>query len=152
MVALKRQCEYRRSANGRRCKSYPRTNDRFCFFHSPETVRARNRARTAGGIARSGKGKVRPPDGPPKPLRDATEVSEFLSETINQVRVGKIDPKVANAVGYLTSVHLKALEQGPMQERLARIESALGLEDNTQSAKLGREFRNDAGGNHTKTN
>ena len=152
MAASKRQCECRRTANGKRCKSYPRTNDRFCFFHSPETVHARNKARRAGGIARSGKAQVPPTDGPPKQLRDATEVSEFLSETINQVRVGKIDPRVANAIGYLASVHLKALEQGPMQERLARIESALGLEADTQSAKSDREFPNDASTSHTKAN
>jgi hypothetical protein len=91
MGALKRQCEYRRSANGKRCKSYPRTNDRFCFFHSAETVHAREKARRAGGIARSGKAKVLPNDGRPKQLRTDTEVSECLSETIKQVRVGPLD-------------------------------------------------------------
>ena len=152
MAALKRQCECRRTGNGKRCKAHARTNDRFCFFHSPETVHARNKARRAGGIARSGKAKVLPPDGPPKQLRNPTEVSEFLSETINQVRVGKIDPRVANAIGYLTSVHLKALEQGPMLERLARIESALGLEAYTQSAKSPMELRNNASVDHTQAN
>jgi hypothetical protein len=111
MVALERQCEYRRTANGKRCKSYPRTNDRFCFFHSPDTIHARKKAQRAGGIARSLRVNVLPEDGSHKPLRNATEVAEFLSETINEVRVGHLDPRVANAVGYLASVHWKALDR-----------------------------------------
>jgi hypothetical protein len=73
-------------------------------------------------------------------------------ETINQVRLGKIDPKVANAVGYLASVHLKALEQGPVQERLARIEASLRIEGNTEPATTQKEVVADAHSNHTQAN
>jgi hypothetical protein len=142
----------RRLSSGKRCNAHPRANDRFCFFHSPDTIHARKKAQRAGGIGRSRRANVLPAGGSHKPLRNATEVAEFLSETINEVRVGHLDPRVANAVGYLATVHLKALEQGPMQERLVRIESALGLEAGTQSAKSDREFRKDASANHTQTN
>jgi hypothetical protein len=152
MVARKGKCQFRRPGNGTRCKANARTNDRFCFFHSPHTVRARNKARRAGGIARSRRVNVLSADGSHKPLRNATEIAEFLSETINEVRVGHLDPRVANAVGYLASVHLKALEQGPIQESLARIEASLAIEGNTGSATTPKEVVADAHSNHTQAN
>jgi hypothetical protein len=53
------------------------------------------------------------------------DVSAFLADSINQLRRGQLDPRVANGVGYLSSVLLRALEQGPLEERLAKIEAAL---------------------------
>jgi len=50
---------------------------------------------------------------------------ELLSRTVNQTLRGEIDPKVANAVGYLSSVILRAKEQGEIEERVAKIEEAL---------------------------
>jgi hypothetical protein len=49
-----------------------------------------------------------------------------LADSINQLRRGELDPRVANGVGYLASILLRALEQGPMEERLAHLESLLG--------------------------
>ena len=46
----------------------------------------------------------------------------LLSVTINQVRRGKLDPKVANAVGYLSGIILKAKEQSEIEVRIKQIE------------------------------
>jgi hypothetical protein len=73
---------------------------------------------------------VLPGDTPDHPLEKTTDISHFLADSINHLRRGQLDPRVANAVGYLTSVLLRALEQGPVEERLARIEAI--LEDNAQ--------------------
>ena len=51
----------------------------------------------------------------------------WLAEAINEVRCGKLDPKVANSMGYLAGILLHGLEQGPVEERLARLEASLGL-------------------------
>src|SRR5689334_12886821 len=51
--------------------------------------------------------------------------STLLAEAINQVRRGELDPRVANSVGHLASILLGALQQGPLEERLARLEAAL---------------------------
>jgi hypothetical protein len=48
----------------------------------------------------------------------------LLSETVQQVRTGQIDPKVANAVGYLVNVARQILESDEY-ERLAREIEAL---------------------------
>jgi hypothetical protein len=47
----------------------------------------------------------------------------LLTDSINRLRRGQLDPRVANAMGYLTGVLLRALEQGAVEERLARIEA-----------------------------
>jgi hypothetical protein len=68
---------------------------------------------------------VLPSDTPDHELGNTTDVSAFLADSINQLRRGQLDPRVANAMGYLTSVLLRSLEQGPVEERLAKIEAAL---------------------------
>ena len=49
----------------------------------------------------------------------------LLSDTISQVRRGDIDPRVANAVGYLSGIALKAREQGELNDRLSRLEKTV---------------------------
>lgn len=68
---------------------------------------------------------VLPSDTPDHQLGSTTDVSAFLADSINQLRRGQLDPRVANAMGYLTSVLLRSLEQGPVEERLAKIEATL---------------------------
>ena len=74
-----------------------------------------------------------PPDTPDHPLGNTRDVSAFLADLINHLRRGQLDPRVANATGYLTSILLRALEQGPLEERLAKIEAALA--EKAQQAK-----------------
>jgi len=78
-----------------------------------------------GGISRSRTAAVLPPDTLDNPLRNTQDVSTLLAESINQVRRGELDPRVANSVGHLASILLGALQQGPLEERLARLEAAL---------------------------
>ena len=49
----------------------------------------------------------------------------FLAETINQVRKGRLSSKIANTVGYLSSLLMKALERSDIEERLVRVEQVL---------------------------
>jgi hypothetical protein len=86
-----------------------------------------------GGINRSRTAAVLPGDVPDNPLRNTQEVSTLLAESINQVRRGQLDPRVANSVGHLASILLGALQQGPLEERLARLEAALLNAGTTQA-------------------
>jgi len=58
-------------------------------------------------------------------VEDCQDVVRLISETINQVRKGQIDPRVANAVGYLANVLIRAVEQGKMEERLSELEAII---------------------------
>jgi hypothetical protein len=97
---------------------------------APMTVAERSRARQAGGVARSRVPAVLPGDTQELPLRNTSDVCALLAESINQVRRGQLDPRVGNAVGYLASILLGALQQGPLEERLERLEVTLELRSN----------------------
>lgn len=97
----------------------------LCVFHDPAKASDGQRARRAGGITRSCPAAVLPSDTPDHALRNVSDVSALLTDSINRLRRGQLDPRVANAMGYLTGVLLRALEQGPVEERLAKIEAAL---------------------------
>jgi hypothetical protein len=58
-------------------------------------------------------------------LKSVRDVTELLAETINHLRAGKLDPRVANAVGYLATAMLKALQEGDIEARLRAIEQVL---------------------------
>jgi hypothetical protein len=58
-------------------------------------------------------------------VRNAADVTTLLATTINEVRQGKLDPKIANAVGYLAGVLLRALEIGDLAEPLASLRKQL---------------------------
>ena len=68
-----------------------------------------------------------PPETPDNPLNNVHDVSLLLGQSINQVRRGQLAPRVATAVGYLAGILLSALQQGPLEERLQRLEATLGL-------------------------
>jgi len=62
-------------------------------------------------------------DAPDITVADCRDVVDLMSETINQVRKGLIDPRIANAIGYLANVTIRAVEQGDMEGRMAELES-----------------------------
>ncbi len=66
-----------------------------------------------------------PADAPDVKVQDGADVVRLLSDTINQVRRGEIDPRVANTVGYLSNIVLAATGQHELESRLAELESLL---------------------------
>jgi len=59
-----------------------------------------------------------------------------IPETINQVRKGQIDPRVANAVGYLANVLIRAVEQGDLEKRLDDLEAVVKNQRSIHDADL----------------
>lgn len=122
---MAKNCQFRKK-NGDACRADAQLGKTLCVFHDPTRANDSRRARRAGGVSRSRNVAVLPPDTPDRPLGNTKDVSALLGDSINRLRRGELDPKVANAVGYLSSVLLRALEQGPMEERLAHLEAILG--------------------------
>jgi hypothetical protein len=100
---MAKKCEFRKK-NGERCGADAQTGKNLCVFHDPARAVDGRRARKAGGIRRSQAAAVLPSDTPDHPLGNTKEVSAFLADSINQLRRGQLDPRVANGVGYLSSV------------------------------------------------
>jgi hypothetical protein len=130
-MAEAKKCEHKKP-NGQRCRANTLANDRFCFFHSPAKTRERRQARSAGGVSRSQKRAVLPPDTEERRLQSPTDVCNLLGDTINHVRCGAIDPRIATTVGYLAGTLLRGLEHGQLDDRLTRIEAKLGIVDSTR--------------------
>ena len=122
MNSIKRQCRAM-TADGSRCKAAALTGSDFCFFHDPDRAEERREAQILGG--RQGKARTLAEDEADLPIESSQDVVRLLSDTINQVRKGQLDPRVANAVGYLSNVLLKAVEQGDLEDRLAALEAVV---------------------------
>jgi hypothetical protein len=94
--------------------------------HDPDLAERRAEGRKRGGIVRSQRDAVLPPDTPDLALKTVADVITLLGQTINQTRTGKLAVNVANAIGVLTGVLLRALEGGDVETRLAALEAKYG--------------------------
>jgi hypothetical protein len=147
---MAKRCEFPKK-NGERCGADVQTGKNVCVFHDSAKAVEGRRARRAGGISRSRRAAVLPSDTPDRPRGNAKDVSALLAESINQLRRGQLDPRVGNAMGYLTSVLLHSLEQGALEERVARLEAATaGYDANKQAVNTGENTTAHAKPNSTE--
>jgi len=107
--------------DGSRCMAAALPGSDFCFFHDLSKADERREAQALGG--RQNRMKTLDANAPDVKVEDCQDVVRLLSQTINQVRKGQIDPRVANAVGYLANVLIRATEQGEHERRLAELEA-----------------------------
>jgi hypothetical protein len=113
--------------DGRRCRARRISSSSYCFFHDPESKGKRMAAQRAGGMKNKNRMARLPELTPDAPLAEAKDVSRLLAQTINQVRRGELDPKVANAVGYLAGILLKSIQESEIETRVAALEAATRL-------------------------
>jgi len=93
----------------------------YCFTHNPETQEAKHLAVVKGGL-NSGRVKL---GLEPLSVRTPYEAGTLLEDTLNRVRSGEMPPNIANSVGYLVTVMLKAYEASRLEQRLDALEEAL---------------------------
>jgi hypothetical protein len=108
--------------DGSQCRATALPGATLCLFHHPDHARRRAAARRRGGISRS-RPRTLPEDAPDLPLKTAGEVAAALGSTINAVRRGQLDARIANSIGVLAGVLLKALSAGDLEERVALLEA-----------------------------
>lgn len=123
------QCQSH-AANGRRCNARAIRGKTRCFFHDPALAEQRTAARRRGG--EHNRVAILPDDTAELPLRNSHDAAELIGKTINDLRRGKLDPKVATAVGYLTTVGLRAIQVGDLEQRLAALEGRGPKPNSTQ--------------------
>ncbi len=115
--------------DGSSCQAAALPGSDFCFFHDPDRADDRREANAAGG--RQGKTKTLDAAAPDVKIESCQDVVRLISVTINQVRRGELDPRVANAVGYLANVLIKAVEQGDLEKRIEDLEAAVKAKGRT---------------------
>jgi len=108
-------------AGGVRCNGFAVAGSDSCFAHDPALTEQRDDARRRGGQA----GRVATLADSGLPVRTLRDVVGLVETTINDVRAGRVDVKVANAVGYLANVAMKAIEQSGLEARLEALEAVL---------------------------
>ena len=107
--------------DGTHCQAAALPGSHFCFFHDPAKAAVRREAQSLGG--RGNRMATLPADAPDVTVGDGGDVARLLAITINQVRRGEIDPRIANAVGYLSNIMLSATGQRDLETRIAELES-----------------------------
>lgn len=122
--------------SGKPCRAKPLHGSPYCFFHDPERSDEHLAASRTGGLRRSRPMLTLDPSTPAPELSTAQAVAALLGETIHHVRTGQVDPRVANAVGYLAGVLIRALEQGDLEERLERLEALVSAPDPARDLDL----------------
>jgi hypothetical protein len=64
-------------------------------------------------------------------VKDCGDAIALIAETINQVRKGEIDPRVANSVGFLANILIKAVDQVRLETRIEQLEALLKVQSLT---------------------
>jgi len=116
------RCKYIKD-NGEQCKANAMSDSDYCYLHNPDISEEEKReAQIRGGRNRS--------IAITEPLNKITvssgeDIFTLLDTTIQEVRSGEIDPKIANTIGYLAGVMIKAYEVAKLERRVIDLEQAL---------------------------
>jgi hypothetical protein len=135
---MKRQCRHKKP-DGKQCHANATVRSGLCFFHDPERAADRLEAQRAGGLRN--KAASLSADTPDCNLKNAGDVVALLGTTINQVRRGQIDPRIANTIGYLSATLLRAQELGTIEQRLSALEIATKHQSQSGSRFDTEEFQ-----------
>jgi hypothetical protein len=136
--ATKKRCAAKKP-DGARCQAAALPGSHCCFFHDPSKATARRKAQSLGGSGN--RMKTLPAHTPEVTVEDSGDVVQLLSQTINQVRRGEIDPRVANAVGYLANIMLAATGQRDLETRIAELESLVKARNKSDLSMNGSLLR-----------
>jgi hypothetical protein len=112
------QCHHKKR-DGKRCGASALKGQTRCAMHAQPGRAAEIGSK--GGRRRSiyNLGDLRDFAAP----KTAADLRELLAESIIEIRAGKLDPRVANALGYLGASYLRALEVSEVEARLDALEA-----------------------------
>ena len=121
-------CEFIKE-DDEQCGAYAVANSNYCVSHDPAMREVKFEAVKKGGASESYE-KLNLAL-PPLIIGNSSDVIKATVQTINELRSGALPPKVANTIGYLLGIALKAFEQADLNNRLQVIERVI-LERSTR--------------------
>jgi len=125
--------------NGEQCKANTMKGLEYCYLHNPKiSEEEKKEASKKGGLNRA---KTIKQPLPSLVIKEPGDTVTLLIDTINRVRAGELDIKVANCLGFLTERLLKAFEITKEKETDKKIE--IKIEVDKQIKKLGEEKESD---------
>jgi len=113
-----KQCKFNK-LDGKQCEAWAMTKSDYCFAHNPDVKEKRKLAVSSGG---SQKLKRLDEPLPEIMVKDIVTVKNLLEDTINRVRAGEMDARIANTLGFLSNHFLSALKMEKDWELEGRLE------------------------------
>jgi hypothetical protein len=115
-VIKKPRCEAK-TRDGKPCGATPIHGKKRCLFHTGNFA---SELGARGGRRRA----VYNPDNLERfePPKNASDLVPLLAQTICEVRSGRIDPRIVNAVVYTSAAFLNAIEISDLDSRLKALE------------------------------
>jgi len=113
------RCVYKKE-NGGQCQANAMTNSDYCYMHNPDiSEKEKMEAKIRGGSNRS---MIIKNPLPELQIKKIPDVALLIVDTINRVRAGEMDVRVANCLGFLSDKLIKALEVSDLEERFEKLE------------------------------
>lgn len=125
---MAKQCEYT-NENGQQCGGYAIDGSIYCLSHDPNQKNKRIERSQKGGSSETYQKldlKLEP-----MTIKNASDIIGATVQTVNELREGKLPPKMASTIGYLLGIALKAFEQADLKNRVEVIERVI-LERSTK--------------------
>jgi len=123
---LKKPCKALK-LDGSQCQAAALPESTCCFFHDPSKAAERWEAQASGG--RANRMKTLDAATPDRNIRDCRDALALIAESINEVRTGRIDPRIANSVGYLATIAIRVFEQSDLEARIDKLERLIKSRD-----------------------
>ena len=116
-----KQCSYTKE-DGQQCSAWALKGKDYCFRHDPDSRALSLEASRRGGLVK--KIEIETPL-EAIPVSAPKDVVVLLTKTINEVRQGKLDPRIANTIGYLAGVLVRALEVAEVARKVDEVRAVL---------------------------
>jgi len=116
------QCSFIKP-DGTQCNANAMSGLDYCYTHNPDISDEEKReAKQRGGQNRAV--AISEPL-PPLAIAEPNDAVLLIVDTINRVRAGELDIRVANCLGFLTDKLLKAFEVSKLNDRVEIIERVI---------------------------
>ncbi|MBI3590136.1 MAG: hypothetical protein HY094_02005 [Candidatus Melainabacteria bacterium] len=96
------------------------SDSKYCYLHNPDI----SEEEKLNAQIKGGKGNTIKITEPLEPVavEKVEDIVKLLADTINRVRSGEMEIKVANCIGYLSGHLTKALEIAELEKRIEVVE------------------------------
>jgi hypothetical protein len=114
------KCKHKKP-DGTACNSFAMKGKSYCWRHSPELSDEEKRKFSANG------GKTKGEDFienllPELKIENFKDIASMLTDTINNLRQGKISQKTGSSIGYLSFILLMAMDKAKAEEHREQID------------------------------
>ena len=116
------KCKYIKS-DGSKCGANAMGGGDYCYHHNPDiTNKEKKESQSKGGRANAM--IIKKPLSPVK-LSKPKHIVILLEDTVNRVRSGEMDAKIANCIGVLSGQLIRALDMADISQRVEKIERVI---------------------------